>query len=77
MADIEFYGMIAEKLGRSSDEVEVNELLPGKDLGEWILEKYPNLMGMSFKCAVNGKLQKTYDGESIMKIAVLPPFAGG
>lgn len=77
MCEIEFYGMIAEKLNKSKDSIHIDDGLTGTNVSEWILKQYPNLKGMTFKCAINGVLQERFNDEKVLKIAVLPPFAGG
>jgi molybdopterin converting factor small subunit len=77
MCEIEFYGMIAEKLEKSKDSIEIDNGIAGKNVSEWILEQYPVLKGMTFKCAINGVLSEKFNEGQVLKIAVLPPFAGG
>jgi molybdopterin converting factor small subunit len=75
---VEFYGMIAEKIGveKTSVIIEVGEEeVCVRDL---IMSIYPELSQMTFQIAVNNELNESltkYD--SGKTIAILPPFAGG
>ncbi len=74
-ANIKYFGMIAEKLNRES---EILEIVPGMNLKAFIENKYPELKEMKFKIAINQELREEIkSGEEDLEIAVLPPFAGG
>lgn len=74
-ASIKYFGMIAEKLNRDS---EILEIIPGMNLKAFIEYKYPELKEMEFKIAINKELRdEIKPGDEELEIAVLPPFAGG
>ncbi len=75
---IQYFGMLAEQIGKSSEqidfEIENNQI----ELQQFFEDKYPVLKNLSYKIAVDQELLE----EPIMKaspseIALLPPFAGG
>lgn len=75
---IRFFGMIAERLGKQEDLVEIRQSDEGCNLRVWLNEKYPQISGMSFQAAVDHEISETIPkGKRIGEIAILPPFAGG
>lgn len=74
-ANVKYFGMIAERLHRDS---EILEITPGINFKAFIEYKYPELKEMEFKIAINQELREEIKpGEEDLEIAVLPPFAGG
>ncbi len=76
---IKYYGLIAEKLGKVEEEVQLSELMSYSDeVNTAIVTLNPLLSGMTFTVAINDKISKNWGGEKdIRTVAVLPPFAGG
>ena len=76
-AKITYYGMIAEQLGRSTEELTFVDSNP-TDLREWFNAKYPKLEKLSYQIAVDNDLCETLEPhEGEINIALLPPFSGG
>ncbi len=70
------FGMLAEKLGTDSLEIEN----PGSSeaLRRLLLQQFPALQSLTFRMAVDRKLiQVDTDLTSGQEIALLPPFSGG
>ena len=70
------FGMLAEKMGTDSLEVEN----PGSSevLKQQLLAQFPELKGMTFRMAVDRKIiQAETDISAGQEIALLPPFSGG
>lgn len=76
---IRYFGMIAEKLGKDSEEVFLDDLMAKSEkVNLSIIQQNPELEGMTFTVAINDKLSNNWEGhDEIRSIAVLPPFAGG
>lgn len=77
--EIKYFGMIAEKLGKESEEIDLQELIGRySNVKDSILLLNPELKGMTFSVAVNDKLKESWsEHEKILSVSVLPPFAGG
>ncbi|MFT5777219.1 MAG: molybdopterin synthase sulfur carrier subunit [Crocinitomicaceae bacterium] len=76
--NVHYYGMISEKLQRSSEEMELDASNGIIDLRSVFEEKHPVLKDLSYQIAVNQELTESIDaGLTINEIALLPPFAGG
>jgi molybdopterin synthase sulfur carrier subunit len=76
--NVQYYGMISEKLQCSSEEMELDMSNGEIDLRSMFEEKYPALKEMSYQIAVNQELTETVDSATtVREIALLPPFAGG
>ncbi|MEY3444868.1 MAG: molybdopterin converting factor subunit 1 [Bacteroidota bacterium] len=75
---LRYFGMIADRLGKTAEEVEWEGSANPIDPRAWLLERYPALAEMSWKVAVD---QEIVDGTCFLResseIVVLPPFAGG
>jgi molybdopterin converting factor small subunit len=70
------FGMLAEKMGADSLEIEN----PGSSevLKQQLLTQFPELNGMTFRMALDRKLlQSDTDISQGQEIALLPPFSGG
>ena len=75
---VHYYGMIADKLSKSSEEIQFNFDGDSLNLKTYFENKYPLLKDMSYQTAVNQELTQTLKaGIEIKEIALLPPFAGG
>lgn len=73
---IKAFGMIAEKIGKESLELEN----PGttEALKSLLFDHYPELKTMKFSLAVNKMMvQGDKNLEVGMEVALLPPFSGG
>lgn len=76
--EVQFYGMIAEKLGISKTSIWVD--FNGEDVNvrNLIISRYPELKSMTFQIAINNELKENLSSADTGKIiAILPPFAGG
>lgn len=72
-----FFGMIAERLGKDSDMIDVSLFENGyNSYVEQIKQAYPELESMTFQVAVDKRLDGLISDET-KEIAILPPFAGG
>jgi molybdopterin converting factor small subunit len=75
---LRYFGMIADRLGKTSEEVEWEGSPNPIDPRAWLLQLHPVLAEMSWKVAVD---QEIVDGVCLLhensEIVVLPPFAGG
>jgi len=71
--------MIAEKLGKENEEIQLSELMSfSNEVNTSIVRLNPLLKGMTFTVAINDKVSNNWGNEQdIRTIAVLPPFAGG
>lgn len=76
-AKVVFFGMIAEKLEKDSDQI---DLMIFDDRSESYVEVfknlYPALRELTFQVAVDKKLNGEISVDT-KEIALLPPFAGG
>lgn len=73
---IKAFGMITEKIGKASIEVEN----PGTSLAlkKQLEAQFPGLKSMKFSLAVDKKMiQEDTDISQGKEIALLPPFSGG
>ena len=75
-ADIFYFGMIAERIGKSSETITIDK--KELNLRSFFEEKYPELVEMNYKIAINQEISDILkDQNSPCEIALLPPFAGG
>jgi molybdopterin synthase sulfur carrier subunit len=75
--NIKYFGMIAEKVGVTSESVEI-QIDKKINLRNFIESKYPSIKNMNYKIAVNQQIGDFISEESNgYEIALLPPFAGG
>ena len=76
-ANIKYFGMIAEKIGKSEESVDLDEKNQS-DLRNYFIQKYTFLNDMDYQIAVNQTLTEVIDTNTeFVEIALLPPFAGG
>ena len=76
-ANIKYFGMIAEKIGKSEESVDLDEKNQS-DLRNYFVQKHPFLNDMDYQIAVNQTLTEVIDTNTeFVEIALLPPFAGG
>jgi sulfur-carrier protein len=76
-ANIKYFGMIAEKIGKSEESVDLDEKNQS-DLRNYFVQKYTFLNDMDYQIAVNQTLTEVIDTNTeFVEIALLPPFAGG
>jgi molybdopterin synthase sulfur carrier subunit len=74
---IKYFGRTTEASGKE-EEVLSNHYSSIKELKKDLLIRYPELVNMNFKIAVNQTLiDGDYDLIGNEEIALLPPFAGG
>lgn len=73
--EVEFYGMIAEKIGLEKTSIYIGE---NQNIRDIMMGIYPELTEMTFQIAVNNEFREELQtSENDNKIAILPPFAGG
>lgn len=78
ITNVQYYGMIAEKIGVSSEEITLDISNNTESLKSYFENLHPILKNMSFKIAVNNELTDYLDPNNLnAEIALLPPFAGG
>ena len=76
--EIQFYGMIAEKLNRSKTSILFDFEKGDVNLREFVISMYPQLETMTFQIAIDNELKEILTSlETGKTIAILPPFAGG
>jgi sulfur-carrier protein len=76
--NVHYYGMLAEKLGISTESLTIEIDRDQFDLQHYFESKYPELKDMSFKIAVDQELTNSIAKNYVpSEIALLPPFAGG
>lgn len=76
--EVKYFGMISEKLGLTTEMIETEAVLSDvKDLQKSFMQRFPELINMTFQIAVNGHISNELSGKDIKTIALLPPFAGG
>lgn len=75
--EIEFYGMIAERLRVDKAVLIIDSIDGGKEIREEVIRQFPALEDLTFKCAIDNRLCEVFPQGRWHKIAVLPPFAGG
>jgi sulfur-carrier protein len=75
---LRYFGMVAERLGKTAEEVEWTGEAKAVDLRAWLLGLHPELAGMNWKVAVDQEIvEGRCDLRESSEIVVLPPFAGG
>ena len=75
---VEYFGMIAESLGRPLEEIVFESKADPLDLHAFFESKYPALKNMNYKIAVNQEFKTHLEPGCVPnEIALLPPFAGG
>ena len=76
-ANIKYFGIIAEKMGKLEESVDLDEKNQS-DLRSYFIQKYPFLNEIDYQIAVNQTLTEVIDTKTeFVEIALLPPFAGG
>ena len=69
--------MIAEKIGKSEESVDLDEKNQS-NLRSYFIQEYPFLNEIDYQIAVNQTSTEIIDTKSeFVEIALLPPFAGG
>ncbi len=75
--DVKYFGMIAEWVGSSENELEFSGITVA-DLKSQLEGSYSELKGISFQVAVNHQIapmdQELNEND---ELAIMPPFAGG
>lgn len=73
-----YYGMISDKLERSSEQLSFDGESTEINLRNYFENRYPVLKDLSYKIAVNQEITDIFSTTTtINEIALLPPFAGG
>ena len=76
-AKIKYFGIIAEKIGKFEESVDLDEKNQS-DLRSYFIQKNPFLNEIDYQIAVNQTLTEVIDTKTeFVEIALLPPFAGG
>lgn len=76
---VRYFGMLADITSCQEEEIITNSTATLGELKTTLLEKYPQLMGRTYKVAINMSLDSN-DETSIAngdELSFLPPFAGG
>jgi len=75
---IQYFGMLAEQVGKSSEQISFEVENEQIALQDYFEKKYPILKDLSYKIAVDQELIENPVVNKIPgEIALLPPFAGG
>ena len=75
---INYFGLIAEHLEKTSEEIAIQTTEDTIDLRVFFETRYPVLKNLSYKIAVNQEFKERLDvATEVKEIALLPPFAGG
>lgn len=75
---VNYYGMLAEIVGKTSEELDFPLSDQGLLLKPYFETKYPKLHEMNYKIAVNQQFTEELDTKrNVSEIALMPPFAGG
>ncbi len=73
---VQYFGLIVDAIGKNSEDIEWNE--NQKKLREFFEDKHPVLKTIHYKIAINNELtEEIPENSTNIKIALLPPFAGG
>ncbi|WP_025763269.1 MoaD/ThiS family protein [Dyadobacter tibetensis] len=73
-----YFGLLADRIGLSSETMDLTRSLNVSEFRQILLNKYPFLGGEKFKIAINQQLAaEEMDIPLQAEIACLPPFAGG
>lgn len=75
---LRYFGLIADRLGKTSEEVKWEGSAENFDPRSWLLQLHPVLAEMSWKVAVDQEIvESVCHLHESSEIVVLPPFAGG
>ena len=73
-----YFAQVAEKLGISQEEIEIESGSNSEGLIDLLNNKYPELKSLTFKISVDQTLSHSSIGlTENCEVALLPPFAGG
>jgi sulfur-carrier protein len=73
---VKYFGMIAEAVGKGQEEIEMPTY--EADLRAFFVDKYPKLVEMTWKIAVDQELvEGIVTLQDRAEVVLLPPFAGG
>ena len=73
---INYYGLIAEKMSTLSQIIEL-EWEQGQKAREILINKFPQLENLPFQVALDTKIETDMIDDNFVTISLLPPFAGG
>ena len=74
---IKYFGNVAEIVGTHEEQLQLS-FNTIEQLRNQLTERYPKLINLEFKIAVNQKITEgTISSKTITELALLPPFAGG
>jgi len=74
---LKYFGMIAQKLAKSDELVNVVDGIELTELNDQLRQQYPSLSTMNYQLALNQQLVTNAQLQSNDEVALLPPFAGG
>ena len=75
---IKYFGMLAEKIGKSTEVVDTPATTTVDALRRHLINRHPALDGITFQVAVNLSVaQAETQINPNDEVAILPPFAGG
>lgn len=73
---IDYYGMIAEKMDKTSERLKL-EIPLGENARVFFIQQYPILKNLPFQVAIDTKIIEEFNTIDFHKISLLPPFSGG
>lgn len=78
MVKVLYFGMIADALGMTEEEISFDDSPNEINLKSFFNSHHEQLASMNYSVAVNQEFQeKVIINDIIKEIAILPPFAGG
>ncbi|MEO9475999.1 MAG: MoaD/ThiS family protein [Cyclobacteriaceae bacterium] len=74
---VKYFGAVAETVGKSGEEITMNETKKLSLLQKNLEKQYPDLEAATYRLSVNKKLIEDCELADGDEVALLPPFAGG
>jgi molybdopterin synthase sulfur carrier subunit len=75
--NVKYFGIIAEKIGLYSEEIEM-DVSKKIDLRAFFNLKHPEIKEITYKIAINQEITDFLElTKNQIEVALLPPFAGG
>ena len=75
---VRYLGMLAEKVGKNSEELKISETETVAQVRSDLVAKYAVIAGVTFKVAVNNQMKsEDFVIPNDAEVALLPPFSGG
>lgn len=76
MCLVNYYGMIAEAIGKDSETLEL-EISEQTDARTLFVSLYSQLAHLPFQVAIDTEIVERFDSRNFSSISLLPPFSGG